>query len=398
MKNKKELPQTFLNLRGQCCAYSGSSRCPNNVAGCSNHCSFHREKAINLYNKYKILSDQISKIDIHNLGIPFANTQENIDFIMKYYVLLDKTYNARMKHRKYAFVPECYDEGHDFQFSRLQNELQECEEVLAKLYILQSTNKNLLENGETETKEGSEESNDMNNNFIRVSEMNSYDMMKKAKRCNKRRHQIEKEFDETVNKYIKENHETLERRKLLIIYISKFVDTLFKEDDPDGEVSLITKSMMLFNVSRSLSSIGYFLKEFEPERCLDKNCKCFISFDVVLICHCIFDRKTIEEYFGARSEETLKIFYETLLLNQKKIRPLVSDIMYLFYEYNYDVMDINIQLVWNPRPGFKRYTLEENFDDSVPQIKHSKLMAMKRLKDKFFEQKKFQMRVQRYLL
>ena len=37
--------------------------------------------------------------------------------------MFNKAYNARMEHRKYAFVPECYDEGHDYQFVFIKNKI-----------------------------------------------------------------------------------------------------------------------------------------------------------------------------------------------------------------------------------------------------------------------------------
>src|SRR5579862_3261055 len=107
-----------LEIKSQCCANTlSNTRCINSaIPGCD-HCQLHHEKAKSLYMKYKGLSDLIDKMVLDK---EFDNIQEKIDYIMNCYILLNKTFNARSKHHKYAYVPECIDEGHKFQFTRLK--------------------------------------------------------------------------------------------------------------------------------------------------------------------------------------------------------------------------------------------------------------------------------------
>src|SRR5258706_1716205 len=107
----------------QCCAALNQSRCTNTVIEGEKHCTLHHHKAMKLYKRYKKLSEAVKLVDINE-------HLTDLKFIMRHYKLLNDTYNARMAHRLYAFVPECYDNGHDFQFVKLQKNIAKCEKLL----------------------------------------------------------------------------------------------------------------------------------------------------------------------------------------------------------------------------------------------------------------------------
>lgn len=359
---------TTLEILGDlCCAFNNSTRCQNPAVNCSKHCDIHRPKANILYNKYKKLSDLVDTLDLNK---SFDNVDDHIEYINQVYILLNKTYTARSKHRNYAFVPECRDVGHDYQFVKLQKLLGECELILAKLY----TSKALEASNASNASEDSEDSEDLPPEPINNTKNN---IAQKIREYRQHRKDAEKATDDFIIKYNKDNEEILHRRHILITYIVKFIDELFEPYDPKHRLCIRTKSIIMYNLTRELYTIGYFMKNFKPDRCEDRNCRCYIPYDLKLACHCALNTNTIVAYYNLSSESVLKLFYKTLLINKTKIEPLIPDIMALYDEYNSDdVMFAKVHLVWNIK--FKRLMLIRNLNPTP--IKPSEILAMNRVK------------------
>jgi len=112
----------------QCCSITEEKvRCTNECFGKSKHCAAHHSTAKKLYFEYKHLSEYIKIFDINK---KFSNVNEQINYISEYHILLVHTFFARLEHRYYAIAPECYNDGHDYQFKHLRNKLIECEKIL----------------------------------------------------------------------------------------------------------------------------------------------------------------------------------------------------------------------------------------------------------------------------
>jgi hypothetical protein len=115
----------------QCCSLTKErSRCPNDCIGTSMHCAEHSLNAKKLYSKYKLLSEYIKTIDIYK---QFDSVDEQLEYVSQYHALLIETFFARYKHRYYSIAPECYDDGHNYQFVMLQKKLTECEALIDSL-------------------------------------------------------------------------------------------------------------------------------------------------------------------------------------------------------------------------------------------------------------------------
>ncbi len=118
---------------GKCCAKGeNDNRCTNDCIGDSKHCLEHISKSKKLYLKYKGLSEYVKTIDVNK---PFDDINEQVNYLLKYYDVLHKTYSARTKHREYAIAPECYDVGHNRQFIILQKKINYCEKLLKDFNI-----------------------------------------------------------------------------------------------------------------------------------------------------------------------------------------------------------------------------------------------------------------------
>jgi len=199
----------------QCCANTpNNKRCTNLAISGSNHCNLHRAKAISLYKDYKKLSDIVDNMKLNK---KFDNKQAQIDYLMKYYILLNKTFDARTKHKQYAFVPECSDEGHEYQFVKLQKQINECEILLSTLY--------------EEVKEVKEEIREIkpkNNKQVEIPLDNkSKSLASRIKAYKEFRKQKEEEENMLMNKYIEENKLLLLKRKDLSDKILKLIDEIF---------------------------------------------------------------------------------------------------------------------------------------------------------------------------
>ena len=368
----------------QCCAFSSyktvSSRCVNLVTNGSNHCDIHRPRATKLYLKYKKLSDVVDKLQIDK---PFKNIKDRVNHLMRCYVLLNKTYSARSRHRKYAFVPECYDEGHDYQFTKLNNLIDDCEQSLSRLY-----DTSILE--EYNTAVSHESSLDSNEEDIpNVAHRSISDSLMIY---TQKRKEIEADIDEWMDKYAEDNQAILHKRFILIDNIARIIFAMFNPYDlEDATEFAFAKCVMLFNLTRKLHSLGYLsnnssgipMEKFIPRKCQHCDCNGYEATDLALVCSCIYHATTIQKYFNLSSEESLKQFLGVLLYNKAKISAVVEDIKALYLVHRDHVMFMKLYLVWDPLKS--RLTIVQNLNTF--QMKPSKIAAIGRLRNKFYQQK-----------
>lgn len=360
----------------QCCAVvDNNTRCLNKVTNGSTHCETHREKAIKLYLAYKELSNRVDKLDLTKA---VGNINERINYLTKCYVLINDTFKARMKHRKYAFVPECYDAGHDHQFTRLQDLTTQCEDMLAKLYAKISAS-----DSSPKSESSSESSEDDVIEEVIIEEVKPY------KKLRQQREKSEKDLDAWIEKYNEDNEEILRRREIMTTHIADWIFDRFDEFETETfAVDSFVQCVVMFNLTNTLYCSGYFLKNFVPNKCAECNCGQYIPYDVTLSCACIYENNTIFRYFSRSSEDTLKLFYEILLFNEAKILPLIADIVKLYVVFHDQIMFLKVHLDW--KPAQKRLVLEQNL--LPPQKKRSKIAATNRLKNKYYYQEMAKMK------
>lgn len=352
----------------QCCANITNSRCINLAINGSRHCELHRTKATSLYLKYKNFSNYIDTMNIHK---HFDNINKKINHVLNCYIMLNNAFDARLKHRKYAFVPECYDSGHDYQFIKLKEQITECEYLLDELY--EQDNENTSESSSSLS--GEDNQNTLviykNGKSKRITELRLY------------REQQERDIESSVSKYIEDNKIILQRRSMLAYNISTCINKLYEGIDDNDDIHLFVKWVTLFHLAWKLQEIGYFLKDFKPDRCKDITCGCYVPYNVGLACGCIYDNNNVEKYANLSDENTLKLFYEILLLNKEKILPLIHDVVALYHKLGGSVLALKAHLVWNVEQ--KRLVLEPNTEKEPEKV--SKIMASARLKNKYFQRK-----------
>ncbi len=145
---------------------------------------------------------------------------EKMAWLHKYYNILIKVYEARMKHRKYSLVPQCYDPGHNIQFELIKNKINECEHKLEELYHLKLAPPKLVvvkvEEVTDELHEKEENTQNINN------------VMQQIRKFKQTRKKQELEDISALNAYIDEN-KRIQNNKVklveeLIIILRSYVE------------------------------------------------------------------------------------------------------------------------------------------------------------------------------
>lgn len=354
----------------QCFAPSYNGRCKNKCITNSKHCELHNPKSTRLYIKYKKLSDKTKDI---NLNKEFDDILSNIDYVMDCYNLYNKTYEARLKHRKFAIAPNLYDQGHDFQFIDLKNKINECEEILNDLYVS-------YENQDSDDTTDSDSSDDDDNTSIVIYKKKSFS--ERIKLSKEYRAMREQEINAYVEKYIKENKIIIERKNNLIYRLCICISLLFEHNDIINN----RKITAMISLIIKLHNINYFKTSFTPQTCQAPECKCKIPYSLSLGDEYIYGTKCFCQYMELFPEESLKFIFNICLFNKKKLLPFVDDINELHQEYEDDLIYIPGELVWKDN----RLNLQEDISDQQIQVKKSKTLserfAVTRLKNKYYEQ------------
>lgn len=267
-----------MDTRNQCCAPSNGSRCPNIVLRQQDnefkYCNNHHDQSIKLYLRYKKLSNRTDKM---RLGRKFKTIQERIHYLLKFYVLLNKTYNARYKHQTISVDVSCQDKGHLYQLTKLQNLLMKCENLLIELndeFVIE--NINLM----NEIEELSEEDED-NNIVINNNDIKELCIKEQIKECIRLRIETERETNAFLDRCIKDNDEYERKSDNAIYNFQTIVNKYFniKKCSCDGDqltpevanstrkISNYALSAAVMNIYKVFLSLHYFEDNFSPQEC-----------------------------------------------------------------------------------------------------------------------------------
>lgn len=326
------------DIVSKCTAVSDlGSRCVNPAMLNSNHCDQHHLIAKKLYLKYKKICDIAYRYDIQN--------SSNILGLMKCYSNLNKAFDARMAHRKYAFVPECHDIGHDYQFELIQNKIKLCEEKLAILYQEQSVKINPLD--------ASSDSNSNSNSSPKSDPINQTNpnVPKKIKQFRKKRDKSEIEINDYMDACIAENKMLGEKKINFLVTIFDIIQS-YTSYKIDISVFLVAT----YKIVAELASIKYFDKNFRPQKCSCKECTRNITYIIKLFCGCgcvIHDDDLLIRYLLDIDDTNINKFHDSLITNKDKIQPIINDLA-----YEYETTNTHILL--------EKYEL--SFDDKADRL------------------------------
>jgi len=358
---------SFIN---QCCAVvniDGKERRCINVANTTiYHCSVHHDFTSKLYKDYKKICSVAYKM---NISKRMSNMSDRLKYLMKCYVWLNKAYDARYKHRKVAFVPECYDEGHDYQFTMLKQKIDICENEIKNIYDSYDKKNNVPKKETIITTE---------NDLMDVCENGSYDLMtipNKVEKFKNIRKNKDLDIDEQIEQYIKVNAEELKKKDSIKQITMKYIKLMYKEKNY-GHLSGLMMIVPLHKICDELYQMKYFDDDYAPLRCKCGKCDNYVCFDIVLGCECI-KYSNIDLYFNGATYTAISKFYTLILRNKDKIMPILDDYIHYHKIYGPDVITMKLTLEWSIDK--KRMVIGEN-DYWMDDLKKSKLKSLKRVK------------------
>jgi hypothetical protein len=190
-----------------CAAISkNNTRCINARLNNSYHCAYHINKAKKLYLKYKETEEKVKTVNLDHIINNMVDTK--IEDVENLYSIYYKIFKQREIHRRYYFHKDLHDEGHNYQFVKLQLILTRLENVLIELYSnINNNNSNSNSNNSN---------NNSNNNNNKVKEL-----------ITKRQEILQYQSNLYIEKCINEaKHENAEKN-ILINYIKKGIEKLF---------------------------------------------------------------------------------------------------------------------------------------------------------------------------
>ena len=363
-----------------------NKRCNKTVVNCSYHCKEHYEIAKNLYIKYKKICNEAYKL---NLDRNIKDTSQQWNYLMKCYSTFKKAYDARSDHRKYAFVKECHDYGHNLQFKILRKKMELCERklyeinsktgnsikpvynfnnmiVYKNIYAEEKKEEDVVECNKKQQTRKSNNNNNINKNKIA------------SKRKREHRQRKEKQSDEIIEKYIREKEEAIRIKNMIIDLIINLLDpiifSLF------GTNTHTAPYLMFYQLTHRLWELDYY-KNFVPDRCNDPNCNCYAVYDLHLICKCAVYYYEPEGFFNSVNYESLKKFYKITLYNKEKIVDILRDIVLTYKLFRNGMIKKKFSLQWSNR--LNRLKIKE----VMKEEKQSKFLASMRLKKQLFMKK-----------
>ena len=343
----------------QCCApISENKRCFRMVVANSDHCPVHRPNARKLYLRYKNICGKVDRFKFSN----------KISTILKYYVLLTKAYEARRKHRLIAYVPECYDYGHNKQFEIIMNKIQECEILLHNIYQSQSSTKVLDEVEKIEEVEEVEE--------VEEQEEDLQYKTNKVKRFKNRRIKDKEEDNRLLDKYIEANREVYQTKWNMMNILDQLMTKLTKCFVNADDTELIIIKIAIWNLLRELYRVGFFMDNFQIGKCnccsesaalniSSLQCGCMKRFIVIespFIFKLFMDQFTIDTIDKAKLSLTNKL---------GELCPLVYDLSVLYNIYGLGFLNLKFYLI--NKDGKFRLIINNNYTPKMSSITYDRL-------------------------
>jgi hypothetical protein len=375
----------------QCCAPSNSQtneRCPNPIVCESHfHCETHYGPARKLYRDYKLACTTAEKCDLARAFGPDQTAQE-ITYVNECYKSLIRAYDGRMKHRRYGFCPETWDEGHQTQFRLLKTRIDLFETRLDALYERQkrefkSKELEQEQHQELQQKTIDEKDSEDDDSKSLVTSSSSSSSFRNVAKFRRQRAADNAEVDRLLQKYIADNKRSIaERQKMFRLtlnvlhsYIPKRpermdekdeddYDTEDEDEELDNQINEYLQLVGVYRMARKLYEIDYFRAEYKPPTC--QGCKCgrAICQYMKLSCGCAFKYSSLSLYLKRMNLDWMKLITTILLKHKNRIQPLVDDYLFLLKVYGPQALVMKTKLEWCS--ALKRLKFKEDLDSAPP--------------------------------
>jgi hypothetical protein len=347
----------------QCCAptqINSNIRCINQTTNTSeHHCAEHYTYAIELYKKYKHICNVAYKLYPTK---EIKNIDKRIEYLNYCHDWFVTAYNARLEHRNYAFVPECFDSGHNFQFEIIQDKINICNTLLYDIY------------------NNMKQDNSKDNNL--ESDNKTIDIIiEKVKKFKKKQKQDDRETQQLIDSYMKENEELFKQKAKIVNLcynaMTKILSVKYNLSQNVSENIPFAVYIGLYHLTRQVYHMGYLEGTYKPIKCTICDCGGYIGECARLGCNCVNGFSDIKKYLNTTAMYNIKKTYELLITYSSKLDHLIDDIILYYNIYDDTILDMKFELVWEE--SINRLKLME--DNTKIESKRESL-AIDRLKKK----------------
>jgi hypothetical protein len=214
-----------MSIGGRCCAPTpNKTRCSNaTVRPEAMHCSVHYKDGLKSYTQYKELCKVADRYSITEAN-DISSLNGKIRFLNICYKVYIAAYNARLEYRNAFVVCECYDYGHDKQFTLLNEKMDTCEILLTQLHDeIKASSTQEKEKKFSSTSSTKEEVEDSSPKEVEEVEEKVEITIEAVKSFREKRLKDERETKKIIAAYIKENKKLLkQKRNLVEVICSKY--------------------------------------------------------------------------------------------------------------------------------------------------------------------------------
>lgn len=363
-----------MEIQNQCISFgSNGKRCTSLASTGCRFCKDHYDGSIKLYRNYKRICGYALNL---KLDRGHDNNQSKIEYLLKCYSWLNRAFDARLKHRRLAIVPDCYDDGHDFQFQKIKELMETCERSLTELF---NSTLAVEEKDITITDEDQKEIQEVLENEDKVFSTRKRKNLKELViKIKKFRDNSEEEANELVQKYISENKPISERWNHLINLVISYITQFIKPDVIDQEKDYLGIYRSVYETINFLTVMGYFEPAFKPCLC---SCGDYSVYILELSLPKFFQNRRASYCFNEKREQDIRWFYERLIRNKNVVQTIVEDLVNIYKMFGPRTFNMDMQLIWNSE--LRLYNLAA----MVVRKKLSKTLCDIRLTRKAFSQK-----------
>jgi hypothetical protein len=346
-----------------CCAPENGERCSNFTlnANCD-HCKKHHEKALELYLKYKEICIVANN---KNINVVIKDKNKHIRYLYNCHLWLERAYDARLEHRFFAYVPECYDYGHDKQFIILQQKLNICRTKCAALFELLQVKDEMVVEKEEQEPEVEEE-------FLNVDLM-----VEKISQFKEKQKKDDIEFDKTLQANIRQNNKLAQDKLKVVTLCNDLIKKKLQVQD-----RTYFNQIAIFRIIVEMKSIGYFDMEYKPEACRSCSCGEYMPMQFKLGCSCYLKKDGDSISFLSRTNiETyyFKSICQVILKksNKVKINSLIRDYMACYNIHGTNMIKKLMTLLWDSAEkrlvlSCENIKLNEKLSESMARLRQRK--------------------------
>lgn len=314
---------TASTLNGRCTNFTLDKKC--------DHCIVHNETAVKLYLEYK----EICKIaDSKNINAKIKDPLKYMKYLHNCHIWLVKAYNARLRHRIYAYVPETVDYGHLEQYRILKQKIDLCQAKILEVnkLINKKVPNNIIEEDSEEDLESSVEDSPENPIIYEVREFQ------------KKQKSDDAEFDKILQKNIKENEQIAKEKNKAVTLCMNLIKARI-----DPKYNNYFVQIGIFRTLVQMQNMDYFHPLYMPQPCENCSCGGYKPIQFKLGCPCFLEEAGDSVSFLNRCTiaiDHLKMMCEIILYFPKKVYPMIKEFTECYKIHDNNLIKKLMMFVW----------------------------------------------------